>query len=233
MSELEDLLNGKTKENKTESLDDKSTVETNDEVVKKEQQLQNLNKAIAEANIILKTKRKEAKNQSEEDDIPKINMEDPSSKAWDRHISDKVNPVMETLEREKEEIRTYALKQFLSDKPALASDPNKLKSLLDTYKSLSDGKISEKTSEGVLIYLDKAYAAENFEELNQQSRERRIAKARADAIYSDSAVSRGATGYVEQREVTPHLSEDDRAILAKWGMSPADYIALKKKYPKQ
>src|SRR3990167_8186002 len=65
-----------------------------EEVLKKEEQLINLGKAIAEANEeLVKIRKEKAKVKiTDEDELPKIDMEDPSAKAWEKHISDKMLP---------------------------------------------------------------------------------------------------------------------------------------------
>jgi hypothetical protein len=202
-----------------------------EEALKKEEQLQNLNKAIEIANEELRTVRKnikQVKTAPTEEELPKIDMDDPSSKAWDKHINDKVSPVQQELEQEKLEVRSFALRQFLADKPLLAKDSEKVKQLISTYEALSKGRISERTSEGVLTYLDKAYAAENHDELLASAGQKRVDKAKADSAFSDIAISKGSTGYPEQHEATTPLSESDKAILAKWGMGEEEYQKLVK-----
>ena len=230
MDELEKLL-GEEKETpaSSEGQEPEKEPTKSPEEIKKEEQLFNLNKAIAQANEELRKKRKEVKEPVIEEEIPRIDMTDPSAKAWDKHMNEKVNPLSAENEKEKEEVRNYALQQFLSDKPALAKNTEMLKKVMETYKVLAEDKISGKTVEGVLTYLEKAYVAENHEAILAQQRRERISRAQADAIYSDPAVSRGATAYSSERGATPNLSEDDKSILAKWGMTPAEWIDLKKK----
>jgi hypothetical protein len=203
------------------------------EAVKKQEQLQNLNTAINLANEELRTIRKNIKDskpiQPVEEELPQIDMNDPSSKAWDKHISEKVNPVQLEMEQEKLEIRSFALREFLADKPLLAGNSEKIKQLVSTYEALSKGRISEKTKEGVMTYLEKAYAAENQDELLAMAGQRRVDKARADSAFSDIAISKGATGYPVQQEAPMNLSEEDKAILAKWNLSPDEYQAIVKK----
>jgi len=200
-----------------------------EEELKKEEQLTNINKAIAEANEKLRKTRQALKKPEvdDEEEIPRIDMNDPSAKAWDKHINERVNPLNTENEKEKEEIRNYALSQFLDDKPELAKDPEKMGKLMETYAVLKEGKISEKTVEGVLTYLEKAYAAEYSTDI--LTRQRRIARAQADAIYSDPAVSRGATSYSSERQTMPTYDSEAQAILAKWGMTPQEHAELVKK----
>ncbi len=235
MSELEDLL---AEEKDTpapasqEPIEKEPIVEEtkSPEEVKKEEHLANINKAIAEANEELRKKRKQVKEPViEEDELPKIDMKDPSAKAWDKHISEKVNPLSAENDKEKDEVRDYALQTFLSDKPSLAKSPEKLKSVMETYYRLSEGKISGKTFEGVITYLEKAYAAESKDEILAQQRRDRVARAQADAVFSDPAVSRGSTSYSSERESTPTYNEEAKAILAKWNMTPQEHAELVKK----
>ena len=200
-----------------------------EEVQKKASQLENLNKAIQEANNELKTLRTAKKIGDEEDDV-KIDFTDPSSKAWDKHIKENVSPLQQEIEKEKEEIRSFALEQFLADKPSLASNPEKLKELVGIYEKIKTA--SERTKEGVLRDLDRAFAAVYHDELITQARESGVNRAKGNIIFSDPGVSRGSTTYFKEKEANPsqQLSEDDRAVLARWGMSPEEWGEAKKKY---
>lgn len=237
MDELETLL-AEEKETPAPALEAPEKEEVKEtkspEELKKEEHLANINKAIAEANEQLRLKRKQVKNPTleEEEELPKIDMNDPSAKAWDRRIKDSVTPLNAENEKEKDEVRNYALSQFLSDKPALAKNGEMLKKVMETYNILKEGKISEKTVEGVLTMLDKAYVAENHETILGQQRRERIARAQADAIFSDPAVSRGATAYSSERESSPVYNEEAKTILAKWGMTPQEHAELIKKQRK-
>ncbi len=206
--------------------------EENQEAKAKAEQLENLNKAIGEAQTELKKIRKEkskAKTETPEDEeLPKINDEDPSVKAWNRRIQGSVAPMQAEFEKEKDEIRQFALKEFLQDRPSLAKSPEKLKAVMETYDRIKTS--SERTREGVMLDLEKAYAAEYHEELISAARSARVENAQRDALFSDIAVSRGATTYAQPKEVSPNLSEDDKSILAKWGMSPNEWVEAKKKY---
>ena len=224
--DLEKLLDGE-KPTPAPALEVKKTPEEikAEEALKKEEQLANLNKAIAEANQRLADTRKAAKSAKEkptEEELPKIDFTDPSSKAWDKHIRENVNPVQEELDNEKKEIRSFALQEFLSDKPLLAKNPDQLKKLMDTYEKIRT--CSERTREGIILDLKRAYAAENAEELFSASQSERIDEARGNAIFSDIAVSRGSTSIPKEKAKVPHLDKSDEAILAKWGMTPAEWI---------
>lgn len=234
MLELDEILAGeKEKEDPKEPLPPEKTPEDL-EVQKKKEQLENLNKAISEAHEQLR-KSREAKRagKTEEEEIPKIDFDDPSSKAWAKHIQDNVNPLQVELEKEKEEIRTYALKEFLSDKPSLSANPEKLKELMGTYEKIKTA--SERTKEGVLIDLNKAFAATFSEELMNQVREGRVNRMRGDILFSDPAVSRGSTAYSKDHEVSPitSLSDEDRQILMKWGVSPEEWAKDKTEMDKK
>lgn len=207
-----------------------------DELKKKEEHLANINKAIAQANEDLKKARAAAKAAkggsvpSDEENLPQIDMNDPGSKAWDKHFSDKVNPLQEELAKEKDEIRTFALKEFLKDKPNLANDADAIKRVMQTYDKIRNS--SERTREGVMLDLDRAYAAEFHTDILQGRREGRIAEAQGDAIFSDPAVSRGDNSFKSEREKTPHLSKEDELILSKWGLTATQWVEMKKKQDK-
>lgn len=129
------------------------------------------------------------------------------------------------MDKEKDEVRSYALREFLTDKPALAKSPEKVKELIAEYEVLSKGKISEKTKEGVMLYLDKAYASVFHADLLRAARSQRIEQAQADILFSDIAVSKGATAYSSPKEISPEkLSAEEREIVGKWDKSLADIL---------
>ncbi len=201
------------------------------ELEKKQVQLINLNKAIAEANEELRSKRtaKKADN-PEAGTIPEIDFTDPSSQAWDKHINGVVNPLHNEIEQEKEEIRTFAIREFLADKPALSANPDKIKELVGVYDKIKT--TSGRTKEGVLSDLNRAFGAIYSEELISQARDSKRHEIMGNILFSDPAVSRGSTGYKEDYSASPEttLSEDDKAILAKWNYSPQEWGEAKKKY---
>ena len=206
-------------------------VQNDEEAVRKEEHLANLTRAIAEAQTKIKTLRTQKKQtqRPEEEELPKINLDDPSAKAWDKHIGERVNPLYDELEKEKEEVRTFALQEFLGDKPALSKNPEKVKELIQTYERIRTA--SERTREGVLLDLKKAYAAVFHEQLISAARQSRVEKAKEDILLSDIAVSRGATSYQKQESSRPvPLSEDDKKVLDKWGLTPEEWQEDKKKY---
>ena len=205
------------------------------EKVKKAEELLNLNKAIIEAQSQLREIRKEkheSKQKKEEvkgeEEIPQIDFNDPSVKAWEKHIKGSINPLQVEIEKGKEERREFALKQFLKDKPSLAKNPDKLKELMFTYEKLRNA--SETTVEGILLDLDKSFVVVYRDELVKAARERITDEAQADALFFDIAVSRGSTSYPTQKESIPVLDEDSKQILAKWGMTQEEWQGLKKKY---
>jgi len=233
MDDLEKLLaEGESKpqpalDPETKKVEDQA--KKDEEVARKEEQLANLNKAIREANDILKKSRKALNNQpEEEEELPKINLDDPSARAWDKHFNEKVRPMQSELDKEKEEIRTFAFQEFLVDKPSLAKNPDKVKELITIYERIKTA--SERTKEGVLLDLKKAYAAVFHEQLILAARQSRLEKAESDILMSDIAVSRGATAYPEKKETLSPLSEEDRDILRRWGMSTAEWQEAKKKF---
>ena len=228
MNELDKLLEDDVKNTQVAPLektqDELDQELKNNEAIKKEEELTNLQKAIAEAQTSLKSirdEKKRAKGEVVEDELPKIDMEDPSSKAWDKHIRESVNPLQDEVNVGKDERRKYALSQFLKDKPNLAKNPEKVKELMLTYEKIRTA--SEMTTEGISFDLDKAYAATFSEELIDMARGRQVAGAKADALFADIAVSRGATSYSVEKEKNPTLSEEDKRILAKWGQSPEEW----------
>ncbi len=199
----------------------------------KQEQLANLDKAIKEEQVRLQKVRKDRKSAKpvdpDEEELPQINLEDPSAKAWDKRIREAAAPANRELEQAKEERRLFALRQFLADKPALSKSPEKLRAMMETYDKLKTS--SELTSEGITMDLEKAYAAEHADELVRAVRSGRLDNARNDALMSDIGVSRGSSTYSNDKEERPvQLNEEERQILAKWGMTPAEYQELKKKY---
>lgn len=234
--EMKEILDGEPAEETAPASEeqkpevDEAQKAKNEELEKKEEQLKNLNAAITEAQAQLKAARKEkasVKVETEEE-IPRIDFNDPSAKAWGKHMDDKVSPMQAELDKEKEEIRTFALRKFITEHPSLSKNQEKLREVVSTYERIRTA--SERTQEGVLLDLDKAYAAVHHEELMTAARRSRVEEAEANSIAADIAVSRGSTSYQMPREATPKLSADDRAILAKWGMTPEEWGAAKKKY---
>lgn len=196
------------------------------ELKAKEEKKANLDKAILEAEEQLKTKRKAKQDIPPEEVELEIDMNDPGAKAWDKHIKKNVQPLAENLEKEKAEVRQFALKEFLQDKPALANNPEKVKELVDLYDRIKIA--SERNKEGVLLDLNKAFAAIYHEQLINAAKAGKFEKVKEMELFSNPAVDKGATSYVDEKEKMPNLSKEDREILAKWGMTPEQWWEMKR-----
>lgn len=200
----------------------------------KKQRLANLDKAIAEEQVRLQTIRKERQDAARghtpaagAEELPQIDLNDPSARAWDKRIHDTTAPVQEELEKAKEERRLFTLRKFLEGKPALSANPDRIRAMMATYDRIKSN--TELTNEGILMDLERAYAAEHSQELIDAARASRIDAAREDALFSDIAVSRGSTGYNDSQVAAPRkYSADEIAQLAKWGMTPAEHAAMVK-----
>lgn len=238
-TELEKLLGEDPKEVTPSSKEPEVTPEPKEETPEEKEQtkLSNIQKAVKQEEDRLKELRKKRKagivdEDEPEEDLPKIDLKDPSAKAWDKRIQDTVNPALNDLEKAKDERKLFALRQFLADKPDLAKNPDKLKAMMGTYDRLKTS--SELTSEGITMDLERAYAAEHAEELINSNRQRRINEARDNAIYSDPAVSRGSTIYSGSASTqTRSYTADEVAQLAKWGMTPAQHAEMVKDQQKK
>ena len=239
MEELDKILNGEPEEEaQKKSLEADATAKAEEEkkqedldVQKKKEQLENLNKAIREANEQLKTARTAKKQEISEDTIPKIDKDDPASKAWLKEIKENVNPLQQEIEKEKGEIFDMSLRKFLNDNPYIAGKPEKLKELVEVYQrnDTSTGRIPE------LVYknLEKSAAFLFHDELISQVRDSRMRKVQGDALFSAPAVSRGSNAYSRERELSPadSLSDEDRNIIQNvWGISVEEWAEDKKKY---
>ncbi len=225
-------------ESKVEPKVEPKTPEENPEVKAKAEQLANLDRAIADEQERLRKIRKDQKRakrgedlEDEEDDIPQIDLNDPAAKAWDRRIRESAAPAQNELEKAKEERRLFALRQFLSDKPALSRNPAKVKEMMDMYDRLKNS--TELTGEGITLDLERAYAATHSDELIRIARQGRVDDARNDAILSDIAISRGATTYSDSKPANPRqYTEDEKAQLAKWGMTTEEHAKLSEEQAK-
>jgi len=189
-----------------------------DELAKKQQQLENLSRAISEANAELKRIRETKRTAPEDEEIPSIDMSDPSSKAWNKHISEMVNPLHSEMEKEKEEIRRFAFQEFMADKPGLASNPEKVKELMFVYDRIKTA--SERTKEGVLSDLNKAFAAVYSDELISRARDNRAENARKDMLFSNPGISRGAGALQPDTAANPSDSltaEERDAVVRMYG----------------
>lgn len=149
----------------------------------------------------------------------KIDETSPEAQAWIKKMQSQVTPVQEELEKEKSEIRTFAISKFLDGKPSLAKNPEKLKELMAVYERSHTA--SERTSEGILSDLEKAYAYTHSSELLDAARQGRVDDAKRSAIFADIAVSRGSTGYAAPQEQPTQHTDEEKAILARWGQSAA------------
>lgn len=215
---------------------DEETKEVDEESDKKAEQLANLNRAIREANEELKqirlAKKATKDTPPKEDELPTIDFNDPSAKAWDNRIRESVSPVKAEMDEAKQEVRTFALQEFLKDKPALAKSPEKVKELMGLYDRIKVA--TERTVPGVLLDLNKAYAALHADTLIAAARGERLEKAEADSIFSDIAVSRGASSYQQSKRspATKGLTKDDeKFILRNLGYDSIEaWAADKEKY---
>jgi len=233
MDDLERILSEEQeKETPKQPLEEKPQAEEkpDPEVLKKEEIKANLDMAIREAQDELKRIRKEKRivKSGDEDDLPRIDMDDPSAKAWDKHIQEQVNPVRNEIEQDKAEILKFTLRDFLSDRPALSSKPEKVKELIAKYERVKES--SGRTKEGVMADLESAYAALFHRELLDMARGQRIDKAKADSAFSDIAVSKGATSYSSNTDGLPKeiLTADERDIAIRWYGSVEAYQKAKK-----
>lgn len=213
-------------------------VETEDAIASEAEKLANIKIAVASEEARLREIRKKQKlaklgvEVNEEEELPQIDRKDPSAKAWMKEIDNATLPAKQELEKAKEERRLFTLRKFLGDKPALAKNPEKLKAMMETYERINTS--TELTEEGIMMNLEKAYAAEHYDELINKGRQERIEKAKNDAIFSDPAVSRGSTTYSNDKSKKQReYSDDEKQILAKWGMTPAEHAALNEAMAKE
>ena len=219
IAEDEDKSKTASDESKEKSGEESSEQDRLDEETrKKEEHLANIQKAIDEANAELKRTRQQAKGKADDDeDIPQINDDDPSAKAWTKRINDNVSPVREVLEKEREEVFSLSLGEFLNDKPALAKDPEKVKRLTSLYERLHEG--TGRNKDVVKEELNAAYAAMNHRELIDAARQRKVEDAKSEIEFSEPAIDSGATTYRTERSPSiDNLSVDDRqAIINMYG----------------
>lgn len=212
-------------EEKKEPAKEPELSEEDQEMRRKEEQRSNLDKAIAEAQEQLRKTRaaaKVAKSEPLEEELPKINLEDPSAKAWDRRIQEHVAPAKQELEKEKEEVFSFTFRQYLKDHPFLATNEAKRNEFLATYERIK--KSSGRTQEGVLLDLDTAFGATFHEELLSAARTQRVEAARNDMLFADPAVSRGTTAYSSQKPSKKQYSEEEKKILDRWESAGAPKV---------
>jgi hypothetical protein len=160
-----------------------------------------------------------------------IDENDPDAQAWLKKIHQTVSPVQDELEREKAEIRQFALDEFLSDKPSLAKSPEKLKAVLSTYDKIKVA--SERTKEGVILDLRRAYAAEFNDELLEADRQNRVEGVRRDAAFSEAGISRGSTAYSSPKESRPKLTAEEEKLAIRWYGSIEAYAKIKAEQDKK
>lgn len=231
MKELDELLKGD--ENDTQAEEEaKAKAEAdkqNSEVEKAKQELENLQRAKAEALQEVKRLREEkSKLKSEDSDVPAIDKEDPNSKAWLKEIKDTFNPFQQELEREKEEIFNFSLEEVLRSHPSLASDTERLKKVISTYERIKDN--SGRTREGVIMDLNRAMAAENYQEILDKERASEYEKAKDDLVFSAPAISRGSTSYKQEHSRTPNVTNEERKIIEAQGWSVDEWWKAKQKH---
>ncbi len=199
------------------------------EEIKKEEHLANLDKAIEQGTNELARIRKEKRDAAAgaapkpgEEELPQIDETDPGAKAWNKRITETVAPVADELEKGREEVRSFALRKFLADKPALARMPEKIKELIGYYEKIRTA--TERTQEGVLLDLQKAYAVVFSDEILDAAKRGDIDRARTEGLASDIGVDKGATGYQNPKPLPrKQLSAEERAILARWGQTEEEW----------
>lgn len=229
MEELDKILKEDEpaeEEQKPDPASPKEKKSTEDPLAKERQELENLRKAKLEAQEELK-KLREQKKSVKTEEIPKIDFDDPGSKAWDKHIKEQVTPVQRELEEERQEKLNYALDEFLDDNPDLATDKDKLKETLDIYNRLNPAR----TVEGMKANLKKAYAAVDPEALVMRMREKRGDRVRSDMNFSRAAISRGASSMQTDKEPMPSdiLDKEERESVIRMYGSIEEYNKAVKK----
>ena len=226
--ELDKILGEEEKETPKAPLEPEKNAD--DELQKKQQQKSNLEKAIAEAKAELKSIREEKKKtKPTEEEVPKIDFADPSSKAWDKHIKETVEPYQRDQDKVKGEIFNYAFSKWIEDKPALRDNPEDLKAFMGDYEKVRQS--TGLTREGVELDLDRAFAVKYAPQLIERARGNRAQKVKDDQLFAEAAISRGATSYQEETETIPsdNLSKEEKdAVVRMYGSLDA-YNAMMKK----
>lgn len=189
------------------------------ELREKAEKKANLDKAILEAQDELRRTREANKKEKQQpvaptEEIPQIDDNDPSAKAWNQRIKDNTAPITANIEKQKDEVRAFALRKFLADKPSLAKSPEKLKEFMANYDRIKVN--TEQTQEGVLMDFEKAYGATFYEELTQAARTARIDAAKEDMLFSDAGVSHGANGEAAEQPAKRQYTAEEREILRGW-----------------
>ena len=106
-----------------------------------------------------------------------------------------------------------------------------MKELIGTYERIKTN--SGRTQEGVSMDLEKAFAAVYHEELMSQARESTVRKAEGLQMFSEPAISRGATSYFTEKPdlKTQGLTEEDKQLIYKMGYASVEEWAKdKEKY---
>ena len=160
-----------------------------------------------------------------------IDEADPDAQAWLKKIHQTVSPVQDELDKEKAEIRQFSLDEFLADKPSLAKNPDKLKEVLSVYDKIKTA--SERTTQGVLLDLRKAYAAVFQDELLEADRQNRVEGVRRDAAFSEAGISRGSTAYSSPKETRPKLTAEEEKLAVRWYGSIEAYAKVKAEQDKK
>ena len=207
---------------KAQALADLAVIEAN-----KKAALADLQKARAEKRALKKDSQSGASGPVEK----VIDENDPDAQAWIKKIQSSVSPVQDELDKEKAEIRQFALDEFLADKPALAKSPEKLKSVLGLYDRIKTA--SERTKEGVILDLRKAYAAEFHNELLEADVQNRVEGVRRDAAFSDIAISRGSTAYSSPKDARVKLTPEEEKLAVRWYGSPEAFAKMKQEQQKK
>ena len=160
-----------------------------------------------------------------------IDENDPDAQAWLKQIHKTVSPVQDELDKEKAEIRQFSLDEFLSDKPSLAKNPDKLKEVLSVYDKIKTA--SERTTQGVILDLRKAYAAVFQDELLEADRQNRVEGVRRDTAFSEAGISRGSTAYSSPKETRPKLTAEEEKLAVRWYGSIEAYAKVKAEQDKK
>ena len=160
-----------------------------------------------------------------------IDEADPDAQAWLKKIHQTVSPVQDELDKEKAEIRQFSLDEFLADKPSLAKNPDKLKEVLSVYDKIKTA--SERTTQGVLLDLRKAYAAVFQDELLEADRQNRVEGVRRDTAFSEAGISRGSTAYSSPKETRPKLTAEEEKLAVRWYGSIEAYAKVKAEQDKK
>ena len=239
MEDLEKILGEKSPEEleaeKTAALEAQAKADaenkTDPELEKRKIEVANLERAKIEALKELQRIREEKKSLKTEEDIPKIDKEDPNSKAWLKEIKDNVNPFQQDIERQKNETFNFAFDKWLKAHPAVAADPEAVKRQIATYERVKDN--SGLTQEGIYIDLERSYAANNYEQVLEREREAGFEKAKDDLVFSSPAISRGSTTYKQDHDRMPNLTDEERRVIEAQGWSVDEWWKAKKKHDNQ